>query len=99
MKVKIAATNELPGGFVIEAETPEDVLILRMFCADKREIYIANFGGNINEGRMTMLVQHRSGLTKHAPDVVESAASSELVQAESESTSEEGTTPATTQVM
>lgn len=38
-------------------------------------------------------------LTKHAPDVVESAASSELVQAESESTSEADTTPATTQVM
>ena len=63
MKVKIASSNELPGGFVLEAETPEDVLILRMFCADKREIYIANYGGSINEGRMSMLIQHKSGNT------------------------------------
>lgn len=68
MRVKIASFNELPGGLVIEAETPEDVLILRMFCADRRDIYIANFGGNINEGRTTMLIQHKSGLTPRAPD-------------------------------
>ena len=37
--------------------------------------------------------------TKHAPDVVESEASSELVQSQAESTSEADTTPATTQVM
>ncbi len=60
MKIRIAANNPLPGGFVIEAETPEDVLILRMFCADEREICIANSGGNVNEGRMSMLIQHKS---------------------------------------
>lgn len=40
-----------------------------------------------------------SHLTKDAPDVVESAASSELFQAESESTSQEVILPATTQVI
>jgi hypothetical protein len=51
---------------------------------------------NDAKGLLELLEAH---LTKHAPDVVESEASSELVQSQAESTSEADTTPATTQVM
>lgn len=59
MKVRTVSNTDLPGAFVIEAETPEDVLILRMFCNEKRDIRIANYGGNITEGRYGMLIKHK----------------------------------------
>lgn len=60
MRTRLVSDTELPGGFVIEAENPAEVLILRMFCNDKRPIRIANFGGNIGDNRYSFMITHSS---------------------------------------
>jgi hypothetical protein len=58
MKTTLITNTELPGAFSIEAETPEEALILRMFCNDQRPIHIASSGGNIEDNRMYMMIAH-----------------------------------------
>jgi hypothetical protein len=66
VKISLAASARLPGCFVIEAETPEDVLILRSFCNYPTGIKIASSGGNIGEGRFTVLIAHEDADEKPA---------------------------------
>lgn len=61
MKVKLAQGNELPGGFVIEAEDAVDILFLRIFAhwrtlEPERKLMIQNHGGNANEGKYSILI-------------------------------------------
>jgi hypothetical protein len=59
MKAKLITDTELPGAISIEAETPEEALILRMFCNDKRGIEISGWGGTITQDIVSMTISHR----------------------------------------
>lgn len=64
MRVRIAANTSLPGGFVIEAETDAEIMFLRSFAdfsqsgKDKGQLAIANIGGNIGEGKFSMMIHY-----------------------------------------
>jgi len=62
MKVYLVTSMEIPGGLRIEAETPAEAMVLRMFTNDKRQIYIASSGGNILEDRVSFLICHTENL-------------------------------------
>jgi hypothetical protein len=71
MKVELVTDIEIPGGFVIRAETPEECLILRMFVNDKRKIHITNSGGNIGENRYSLMICHCAEWSNAACGAVE----------------------------
>jgi hypothetical protein len=58
MKIELITDIELPGAFLIKAETPEDALIMRHFANDRRPIHIANSGGSIERNEMSILIAH-----------------------------------------
>ena len=58
MRITLLTDAALPGAFMIEAETPEECLILRIFGNDRRPILIASRGGNIAENQERMIISH-----------------------------------------
>jgi hypothetical protein len=59
MRVKLVTDVSLPGAFRIEAETPEEALLIRIFCADERQIYIGSYGGDYERDQISMLIMHK----------------------------------------
>lgn len=65
MKARFVFDTSLPGAIVIEAETPEECLILRNFCnwphnyTQPQQLAIASWGGNIAEGRIHLTIAWR----------------------------------------
>ena len=90
MKINIITNCQLPGGFVLHAETPAEELFLRQFGNVKDRKVVVSCGGNISEGRAWLTVTH---LTPLAPDAGDSAASSGIVNASAESTSQTESAP------
>jgi hypothetical protein len=65
MKVRFVQETNLPGAFVVEAETTEEAFILRNFVnwpattGQSHQLVIANHGGNVSEGRQSFMFQWR----------------------------------------
>jgi hypothetical protein len=64
MKASYACQNELPGDICINAETPEECLLLRIFAnwPHYRQVILVvkNSGGNIGENKESILIGWRN---------------------------------------
>ena len=58
MRITLITNMELPGGFVLHADTPAEELFLRQFGNVKDSKVVASCGGNISEGRAWLTVTH-----------------------------------------
>ena len=67
MRISLITNMELPGEFVLHAETQAEELFLRQFGNVKDRKISASCGGNIGEGRVWLTVTH---LTPRALDEV-----------------------------
>ena len=65
MKVTLSTNTALPGNLVIEAETPAEAVLLRIWGNEKRQLMMKNHGGNIEENRITMLIGFREEKPSH----------------------------------
>jgi len=65
MKVKLVTATELPGAFVVEAQSADEALILRNFVnwptstKEPMHLFIGNFGGNIGDNEYSFMFHWR----------------------------------------
>jgi len=66
MRITLITNMELPGGFVLHADTPAEELFLRQFGNVKDRDVVASCGGNFSEGHVWLTVTQP---TKRAVDL------------------------------
>jgi hypothetical protein len=66
MRITLITNMELPGGFVLYADTPAEELFLRQFGNVKDRKVVASCGGNATEGVAWLTVTHLSSLPNEA---------------------------------
>ena len=65
MKVRLSTNTAIPGNLVIEAETPAEAILLRIWGNEKRGIMIKSFGGSIEGNQVHVQIGFREEKPSH----------------------------------
>lgn len=56
MKVRLVTNARIPGDLVIEAETPAEAMLLRIWGNETRSLVMKSHGGSMSDDYVSMLI-------------------------------------------